>query len=114
MKNLICIVCPKGCHLSVDEENDFAVTGAGCEKGIQYGKTELLNPTRVVTSTVKITGGAYPRLPVKTSGAIPKPLVFKAMEEINRISVTSPVKQGEVLIENLLGTGINLVAERTL
>ena len=58
MKELICIVCPKGCHLKVDEENGCAVTGNGCPRGAEYGKSELLHPTRVLTSTVK--GGRRP------------------------------------------------------
>ena len=71
MKELICIVCPKGCHLKVDEENGYAVTGNSCPRGAEYGKNELSNPTRMLTSTVCIEGGIYPRLPVKTSQAIP-------------------------------------------
>ena len=67
MTDLICIVCPKGCHLHVDEENGYAVTGNSCPRGADYGKKELVNPTRVITSTVKITGGIHNRLPVKTA-----------------------------------------------
>ena len=65
MTELICIVCPKGCHLKVDEENGYAVTGNSCERGAAYGKKELVNPTRVVTSTVRIEGAALRRLPVR-------------------------------------------------
>ena len=61
MTELICIVCPKGCHLKVDEEKDFAVTGNGCPRGAEYGKKELTNPTRVITSTVRVEGGAIRR-----------------------------------------------------
>ena len=61
MTELICIVCPKGCHLKVDEEKDFAVTGNGCPRGAEYGKKELTNPTRVITSTVCVEGGAIRR-----------------------------------------------------
>ena len=60
MKELICIVCPKGCHLRVDEDNGYAVTGNGCPRGAEYGKIELTHPTRVVTSTVKCQGAAHP------------------------------------------------------
>ena len=79
MKELICIVCPKGCHLKVDEENGYAVTGNGCPRGAEYGKAELVNPTRVVTSTVRCIGGGHPRCPVKTDRAIPRELLFEAM-----------------------------------
>ena len=67
MTELICIVCPKGCHLKVDEENGFAVTGNGCPRGEAYGYKELTNPTRVITSTVRVEGGALRRASVKTS-----------------------------------------------
>ena len=80
MKELICIVCPQGCHLKVDEENGCAVTGNACPRGAEYGKMELTHPTRVVTSTVRCEGGLYPRCPVKTDRAIPKELIFQVME----------------------------------
>ena len=114
MKELICIVCPKGCHLKVDEENGYAVTGNTCPRGADYGRTELQNPTRVLTSTVCIQGGLYPRLPVKTSKAIPKGLLFAAMEEIARVRLTAPVTCGQVLIPDLLGTGADPVASRDM
>ena len=84
MKELICITCPKGCHLKVDEET-FAVTGNGCPRGAVYGANELRNPVRVVTSTVIVEGPAR-RLPVKTDRAIPKGKMFEVMEEIAKIS----------------------------
>lgn len=114
MKELICIVCPKGCHLQVDEENGYAVTGNDCPRGAAYGVKELQNPTRVLTSTVAIAGGLHQRLPVKTDRDIPKALLFEAMEEIGKVRATSPVKRGEVLIENLLGTGANLIAAKDM
>jgi len=114
MKELICIVCPKGCHLQVDENNDYAVTGNGCPRGAEYGKAELTNPTRVVTSTVRCTGGAYPRCPVKTDKPIPKGKMFEVMEELNRVELIAPVNVGQVVIENVCGTGVNVVSARTM
>ena len=72
MKEVICTCCPKGCHLQVDEANDYKVTGNGCPNGIAYGKEELTHPTRIITSTVRVEGGLYPRCPVKTAQAVPK------------------------------------------
>ena len=109
MKELICIVCPKGCHLQVDENNDYAVTGNGCPRGAEYGRAELTHPTRVVTSTVRCTGGAYPRCPVKTDRPIPKELMFDCMKAINAATVKLPAHIGDVVIENLLNTGANVV-----
>lgn len=112
MKELVCIVCPRGCRLQVDEENGYAVTGNSCPRGAEYGKNELQHPTRVLTTTVRVTGGVHSRLPVKTSTAIPKALLFKAMEVANAVCVAAPVQPGQVIVENLLGTGADLVAGR--
>lgn len=109
IKEMICITCPRGCHLSVDTET-FAVTGNSCPKGAQYGENELKNPVRVLTSTVKITGAAGTRLPVKTKTAIPKGLIFAAMAQIDAYTAKSPVRVGEELIENIAGSGVPLVA----
>ena len=114
MKNLICIVCPKGCHLQVDEDNGYAVTGNSCPRGAEYGKTELLHPTRVLTSTVRVDGGLHRRLPVKTTAPIPKELLFQAMESLNGVTLTAPVTVGQVVIANLLGTGVDVVATREM
>ena len=114
MKELICIVCPKGCHLKVDEENGYAVTGNSCPRGAEYGKKELVAPTRVITSTVRVTGGLYPRCPVKTDAPIPKELIFKAMALLDGVELTAPVRVGQVVVENVLGTGVNFVSARNL
>ena len=114
MTDLICIVCPKGCHLHVDEENGYAVTGNSCPRGADYGKKELVNPTRVITSTVKITGGIHHRLPVKTDRDIPKGMIAEAMALLNAVQVQSPVKVGDIVVKDVLGTGANFVASRDM
>ena len=72
MKEVICTCCPQGCHLQVDEANDYKVTGNGCPNGIAYGKEELTHPTRIITSTVRAEGCLHSRCPVKTSKPVPK------------------------------------------
>lgn len=114
MQEIICIVCPKGCHLMVDENRDFAVTGNACEKGIDYGRNELLDPVRVLTSTVRIEGSDIVRCPVRTNGSIPKSIMFDAMKEIDAVVLSAPVNVGDVVIMNLLGTGIDVIATRTV
>ena len=114
MKQLICIVCPRGCHLSVDEEHDFAVTGNSCPRGAQYGRTEISNPVRVLTSTVRISGAAYRRCPVRTSTAIPKGKLFELMQLLNTVDVASPIKRGDVIISNVLETGADLIATKSM
>lgn len=110
MTELICIVCPKGCHLKVDEENGYAVTGNSCEKGAAYGKKELTNPTRVVTSTVRVEGGDKRRVSVKTNRDIPKGKMMEAAALLDSVILTAPVHIGDVVLENILGTGADFVA----
>ena len=114
MTNVICIVCPKGCHLKVDEENGYAVTGFGCERGREYGKKELVNPTRVITSTVKVKGGIHPRCPVKTSSDIPKGLIKDAMKLLNSVELEAPVHVGDVVVKDICGTGVDFIASRNM
>ena len=112
MKELICITCPKGCHLKVDEES-FAVTGNSCPRGAVYGENELRNPVRVVTSTV-IAEGPARRLPVKTDRPIPTGRIFEVMDEIAKLRVKPPVTVGDILIPNVAGTDGNVVATKSL
>ncbi|MGL5647671.1 MAG: DUF1667 domain-containing protein [Clostridium sp.] len=113
LKELICIVCPKGCHLTVDTENE-TVTGNTCPRGKVYGLNEVKNPTRVVTSTIKIQNCDNIVLPVKTSVPIPKDMIFAIMKEINNISISLPIKTGDIILENVLNTGSNIVATKSL
>ena len=112
MKELICITCPRGCHLSVDD--NLNVTGNLCPRGAIYAKAELTHPIRMVTSSVVIESTIQKRLPVKTKEPIPKELIFDIMEEINKVKVKAPIKIGDVIIENVLGTGINIVATKNI
>ena len=102
-----------GCHLSVDTET-LEVTGNTCPRGAKYVKEELTCPKRVITSTVKIIGGIHRRVPVKTNDSIPKELNFKCMELLNNIELKSPVKRGDVVIKNVLGTGADVVVCRDM
>ncbi|WP_338064237.1 DUF1667 domain-containing protein [Vagococcus hydrophili] len=94
MAELICIVCPKGCHLHIDEENGYKVTGNNCRKGDTYGRQELINPVRTITSTCKIKDGNLPRIPVKTVDSIPKGKMIEIMKEINCVELNAPVHVG--------------------
>lgn len=114
MKDLICTICPKGCHLHVDENNNYEVTGNSCLRGKEYGQKELINPTRIIPSTVKIKGGIHKRLPVKTDKPIPKSLIFKAIKLLDNVDVDSPIKAGDIIISNILGTDINFIASRDM
>lgn len=112
MKELICIVCPKGCHLKVDEKMN--VTGYSCLRGKEYAVTELTNPQRMITSTVKILSQDLRRLPVVTSKPVPKNKIFEVIDEINKVTVKAPIKIGDVVLENVLGLDVNIKASRTI
>jgi CxxC motif-containing protein len=114
IKELVCIVCPRGCRMKVDTDNDYKVTGNQCPRGIDYGVKELTAPTRVITSTIKVKGGIHKRVPVKTSDAIPKGLNYECMKIINSIEVESPVTMGDVVVENVLDTGVDIVITRNM
>lgn len=114
MKELICIVCPQGCRLRVDESKDYAVTGNRCPRGEAYGRTELENPVRTITSTVAVRGAMYPRCPVKTSAPIPKALIFEAMRTLDCLVLDAPVHLGQVVVRDVCGTGVDFVATREL
>ena len=108
MKNLICIVCPKGCHLSVDDENGYTVTGNSCPRGAEYGKTELIDPRRIITSTVRR------RVPVKTEQSIPKGRIMDVMKALESIDVKAPVSAGDVVLKDVAGLGVNIVATKSV
>ena len=110
---LTCICCPNGCRLKVNKEKK-KVRGNKCPRGEEYGINEITNPLRIVTSTVKIKNGEYDVIPVKTEKAISKKLIFKAMEEINKVIVEAPIKMGDIVIENILNTGVNVIATRDI
>ena len=112
MKELICITCPRGCHLSVDD--NLNVTGNFCPRGVAYAKAELTHPVRMVTSTVEVVSSSEARLPVKTKDPIPKELIFPVMDEINKVTVKAPIKIGDVIIKDILGTGVDIIATKNI
>ena len=111
-KSLICVSCPLGCPIEVEIENGeiLSVTGNTCKRGDAYARTEVTNPTRMLTTTVKVEGGNAYVVPVKTSNPIPKGMMFECMEVINKASIKAPVSIGDVVIENILGTGVDIIA----
>jgi len=112
MKELICITCPRGCRLHVDD--DLNVTGNFCPRGAAYAKAELTHPVRMVTSTVAITGSMECRLPVKTKEPIAKELIFPIMEEIRKTVVNAPINIGDVVIQNVCNSGVDVIATKEI
>lgn len=116
VKELTCIVCPMGCTLRVtmDGGKFVSVTGNNCPRGAKYAETEMTAPRRVLTSTVRVSGGHLPLCPVRTKGDIPKELLFEAMRQLDTLCVQAPVKIGQVLVEDLCGTGVPVIATRDI
>ncbi len=112
VRDLTCVRCPMGCQIQVTLEGGEVtnVTGNTCPRGEEYARNEVVHPMRTVTSTVKVEGGVLPVVPVKTQHDIPKDKIMEAMEEINQVVVPAPVRIGDVLKEDLCGTGVALVA----
>lgn len=115
MKEMICIVCPNGCLLRVDETSDgISVTGNKCIRGIKFGVDELTNPLRSLSSTVKTSFKEVPVLPVRTDKEFSKHKIFEVMDAINTILVDHPVSCGDILVENIAGTHCNLIVTSDL
>ena len=114
--NLICIGCPLGCPLTVEMEGNEvkSVTGNTCPRGDAYAKKELTNPTRIVTSTVRVAGGKLAMVSVKTESDIPKGKIFDCVKALKDVEVTAPVKIGDVIVENVAGTGVNVIATKNV
>lgn len=113
MKEIICIVCPKGCHIKYNEETD-EFSNFVCKRGPEYAKKELTNPTRILTTTVEIKDSICPRLPVVTSQDIPKTMIFECIKALTNIEVQAPIKVGDVIVENILNLGVDIVATKTV
>ena len=112
-KNIICVACPMGCGITVEiAENGeiVSVTGNTCKRGDAYARTECTNPVRSLTTTVKVEGGATPVVPCKSAGAVPKDKIIDCAVALRGITAKAPVKIGDILAENILGTGIDIVA----
>ena len=113
-RELTCIVCPRGCALSVElvQQEDgvkvLSVLGNGCRRGISYAESECTAPVRTLTTTVRTSGGGV--VAVKTASPIPKGKMMEAMAALARVSAVEPVKIGDVIVKDILGTGVDVVA----
>lgn len=114
MKEMICICCPMGCRLSVDDsdKNDIKVSGNTCPRGAKYARDEVICPKRMVTSVVEVEGGEIGMVSVKTSDSIPKDRMFDALKLLDNLVIPAPVKLGQVIVENVLGLGVDFVATK--
>lgn len=111
MKEITCIICPNGCRLVVDKrDGEWLVSGNMCPRGKNFGIAEMINPKRSICSTVRTVYKDIPRLPIKTDGEIPLDKIFPVMNELKGVVVDHPVHRGDSIIEDVLKTGVNIVA----
>lgn len=115
-KNLICINCPLGCMLTVamDGKKIVSVAGNTCRRGDTYARKELTNPTRIVTSTVRVLGGSESMVSVKTKEDIPRGKVLECVRALKDVVLPAPVKIGDVILEDAAGTGVSIVATKNV
>lgn len=115
-RELICINCPMGCPLIVELENGevVKVTGQTCKRGEVYGKKEVTNPTRIVTSTVRVEGARADMVSVKTKEDIPKDKIFECVKALKGVTVKAPVHIGDVIVKDAAGTGVDFVATKDI
>ena len=111
-RELICIGCPMGCPMTVtlDSGTVLTVTGNTCKRGNDYARREVTAPTRILTTTVPVSGGERATVPVKTAGEVPKSLVLDCSRALRDVIVHAPVHAGDIIAANILGTGIDVIA----
>jgi len=116
IRRIICISCPVGCELDVTLENDkiIQVEGNTCKLGLDYAEQEIFDPRRMIASTVNVKNGFHPLVPVYTEQPVPKPKIMDILAEIRKVEVAAPVAINDVVIENVLDTGINIIASRDM
>ena len=115
-KELICIGCPLGCNLTVEMDGGqvVSVNGNTCKRGDDYARKELTDPRRIVTSTVPVAGGNLPVVSVKTASDIPKGKIRECRCALKGVTLTAPVQIGDVIVENVADTGVDVVATKSI
>lgn len=111
----ICIVCPRSCRISVTQDDEgLKVSGHSCKRGEQFAKDEFTRPMRMLTSTVRLQAEGLTRLPVISEREIPKEMLRTCLDTLNTVCVQAPVKEGDVIVPNIGGTGVDLLSARTV
>lgn len=115
-KEIICTVCPRGCAITVEEEDGkvLSITGNGCKRGLAFAESEFTAPMRLLTSTVRIAGRDNELLPVRTRTPILRDKLFDCMQAIREATVTLPVRQHDVILADVCGTGVDVIASRDM
>ena len=115
-KHFVCVVCPIGCEIDVvyDGSKIISMEGNKCEKSVEFVSQELIEPMRILTTTVRIQRSRWPVIPVRTDKAVPKRLFPRIMKQLRRIKLQAPVNMLDVVVSDVLHTGANVIATRTM
>ncbi len=115
-KEIICTVCPVGCRVTVEGEGAeiVSISGNTCKRGETYAKDEFIAPKRILTCSVRLEGASRAMLPVRSSQPLPKEKIMECMEVIRQVTVAAPITEGQVIISNILGTGIDMVSSMSI
>ncbi|SNX54564.1 DUF1667 domain-containing protein [Thermoanaerobacterium sp. RBIITD] len=115
-REITCIVCPNGCHITaeIEEGKIVSLRGYACKRGLKYAEDEIIMPKRTLTTTVKAESGHLPLVAVRTKEPIPKEMIKDAMLELAKITVKPPINVGDIIVKNILNTGVDVVATRAL
>jgi CxxC motif-containing protein len=115
-KHFVCVVCPIGCEIDVvhDGSKIISMEGNKCEKSEEFVSQELIEPMRILTTTVRIQGSRWPVIPVRTDKAVPNRLFPRIMKQLIRVKLQAPVSMLDVVVRDVLRTGANIIATRTV
>ena len=115
IEQLTCILCPVGCDLEVERAgNGLEIRGNQCDKGMGFAEEEILHPKRNLATSVPLRGTASQMVSVRLSGPIPRDMIFPVLAEIAGLRPEPPTLRGQVLIPNVIGTGVDVIATRTV
>lgn len=114
-KDIRCIICPTGCLVHVENINgELIIEGHSCKRGEEYAREEFVAPKRILTTTMRVEKGFLPLIPVRSNQPLPKDKLEDTLKEIAKTKIRAPIKMGDILIENVLGLDINIIASRNL
>ncbi len=115
-REITCIICPIGCKILVtnEEMKRGVIKGNKCKKGIEYARNEILNPRRILTSSIRVYGGEWPLVSVKSSNPVPKEKIFTILEALHKTTIQAPIKSQQCIIKNVANTGVDIIATKTV
>lgn len=116
VKEYTCIVCPLSCQITLKATNGeiVDVTGNTCKRGENFARNEYINPIRTLTTVVKLEDSDYDCLPVISDGGIPKDKLSECLEELKNVTIVAPIKMGDIVVENLLNTDVNIISAKSV